>query len=216
MTVRVRADPIILDFPRGGKAAGCRGLTRAAVIVHSESVLLNVEQSAPGIIAPAARPLRRQMAALLGFLAASWAVSLLGSLPIRMNGDWYAAADKAPWTPPGWMFGSAWLVLYAAMATAAWLVWRQQLFPRRDALRAYGGLLLLNLAWPLMFFGLYPVLGAAALWLALLVIAAHVVIATVAVLHFGPISTTAGVLMLPYVSWLVFSASLNLYAAVHN
>jgi tryptophan-rich sensory protein len=38
----------------------------------------------------------------------------------------------------------------------------------------------------------------------------------VAVLHFGPISTTAGVLMLPYVSWLVFSASLNLYAALNN
>ncbi len=143
-------------------------------------------------------------------------MSLLGSLPIRMNGAWYAAADKAPWTPPGWMFGAAWLALYATMAVAAWLVWRQRLLPRRDALRVYGGLLLLNLAWPLMFFGLYPLMGTAALWLALLVIAAHAVFATLAVLHFGPISTAAGLLMLPYVSWLVFSASLNLYAAVHN
>ena len=178
-------------------------------------MLLNVEQSAPGTIAPGTRP-RRQIAALIGFLAASLAVSLLGSLPIRMNGDWYAVADKAPWTPPGWMFSSAWLALYAAMALAAWLVWRQQLFPRRKALAVYAGLLLLNLSWPLMFFGLYPVLGTAALWLALLVIAAHAAVATVAVLRFGPISTAAGLLMLPYVSWLVFSASLNLYAAVHN
>ena len=179
-------------------------------------MLLNVEQSAPGTFAPGTGPRRRQISALIGFLAASWAVSLLGSLPIRMNGAWYAAADTAPWTPPGWMFGSAWLVLYAAMAVAAWLVWRQRLFPRRDALKVYAALLLLNLAWPLMFFGLYPMLGTAALWLALLLIAAHAVFATVAVLHFGPISTTAGVLMLPYVSWLVFSASLNLYAAVNN
>lgn len=179
-------------------------------------MLLNVEQSAPGTLAPGAQPRRRQLAALFGFLAASWAVSLVGSLPIRMNAVWYAAADTAPWTPPVWMFGSAWLVLYAAMAVAAWMVWRQRIFPRREALKVYGGLLLLNLAWPLMFFGLYPVMGTAALWLALLIIAAHAAFAVFAVLRFGPISTTAGVLMLPYVSWLVFSASLNLYAALHN
>ena len=162
------------------------------------------------------RPRQRQGTALIGLLAVSWVVSLLGSLPIRMNAGWYALADKAPWTPPGWIFGSVWLMLYAAMAAAAWLVWRQRRVPRRAAFRLYGGLLLLNLAWPLMFFGLYPLVGAAALWLALLVIGAHAVVATLTVLHFGPISRTAGLLMLPYVSWLVFSASLNLYAAVHN
>jgi tryptophan-rich sensory protein len=36
------------------------------------------------------------------------------------------------------------------------------------------------------------------------------------VLRFGPISTVAGVLMLPNVSWIVFSGSLNLYAALNN
>lgn len=142
---------------------------------------------------------------------------MLGSLPIRMNRDgWYALADKAPWTPPGWIFGSVWLVLYAAMAVAVWLVWRQRRVARRPALQAYGALLLLNLAWPLTFFGMYPMLGTAALWLALLVIGGHAVMATLAVLSFGPISRTAGLLMLPYVSWIVFSASLNLYAAVNN
>ncbi|WP_326956818.1 MULTISPECIES: TspO/MBR family protein [unclassified Arthrobacter] len=162
-------------------------------------------------------PRGRQRVALLGFLAASWCVSALGSLPIRMAGDgWYAAAEKAPWTPPGWMFGSAWLVLYAAMAVAVWLVWRQQDVARRPALRIYAALLLLCLLWPLMFFGLYPVLGTAALWLALLVIGAHAAAAAAAVLHFGPISRVAGLLMLPYLSWLVFSASLNMYAAIQN
>jgi tryptophan-rich sensory protein len=163
------------------------------------------------------RPRLRQAAALVGFLAVSWVVSMLGSLPIRMHGGgWYAAADKAPWTPPGWIFSTVWLMLYAAMAVAVWFVWRQQRFSRRASLKTYGALLLLNLAWPLMFFGLYPVMGTAALWLALLVLGAHAVAATFAVLHFGPISRTAGLLMLPYLSWLVFSASLNLYAAVGN
>ena len=107
-------------------------------------------------------------------------------------------------------------MLYAALAVAAWLVWRQRQLPRRAAFTVYGALLLLNLAWPLMFFGLFPMMGAAALWLALLLIGGHAVVAVLTVLFFGPISRTAGLLMLPYVSWLVFSASLNLYAAVNN
>ena len=179
-------------------------------------MLANVENGLPRPALTGGRPWQRQAAALIGFLAVSWLVSLLGSLPIRMNAGWYALADKAPWTPPGWIFGSVWLVLYAAMAVAAWLVWRQRHFPRRAAFKGYGVLLLLNLAWPLMFFGLYPLVGTAALWLALLLIGAHAVVATLTVLLFGPISRTAGLLMLPYVSWLVFSASLNLYAAVNN
>ena len=159
----------------------------------------------------------RQIAALIGFLALSWSVSFLGSLPIRAaTGGWYARAEIAPWTPPGLMFTSVWLVLYAAMAVAAWLVWRQRRLPRRRALTLYGLQLALNLVWPLTFFGLYPTLGAAALWLALAVLAALTLLAVLTVLRFGPISPTAGVLMLPNVSWLVFSASLNLYAAVSN
>ncbi|HET8878730.1 MAG TPA: TspO/MBR family protein [Arthrobacter sp.] len=178
---------------------------------------MNVEPSAPGIPAPGATSLRRQVLALVVFLAVSFAVSFVGSLPIRANAaGWYAAAAKAPWTPSALAFSSIWLLLYAAMAVAAWLVWRQRLFPRRSALFVYGGLLLLNLAWPLMFFGMFPMLGTAALWLALLLIAAHAALATATVLRFGPISTAAGVLMSPYLSWLLFSASLNLYAALNN
>lgn len=179
-------------------------------------MLANDKGSPPRPALTGGRSWRGQAAALTGFLAVSWVVSLLGSLPIRMNTGWYALANKAPWTPAGWIFGSVWLSLYAALAVAAWLVWRQRHLPRRAAFTAYGVLLLLNLMWPLMFFGLYPMMGAAALWLALLLIGAHAVVATLTVLFFGPISRTAGLLMLPYVSWLVFSASLNVYAAVNN
>ena len=142
----------------------------------------NAERSLPRPALTGGRSWRRQAAALTGFLAVSWVVSLLGSLPIRMNAGWYALADKAPWTPPGWIFGSVWLVLYAAMAVAAWLVWRQRHLPAGLRFKVYGVLLLLNLAWPLTFFGLYPMMGAAALWLALLLIGAHAVVATLTVL----------------------------------
>ena len=67
-----------------------------------------------------------------------------------------------------------------------------------------------------MFFGAYPLFGTAALWIGLVIIATLIVTVGVMVLRFGPISTTAGFLILPYLGWLIFSASLNLYAAIHK
>lgn len=194
------------------------GLTRVPVIAHSGSVPANIPTGAPSLEVSDQPSALQQLAALLGFLALSWAVSLVGSIPIRAatGGSWYSRMELAPWTPPGVMFASVWLTLYAAMAVAAWLVWRQRRLPRRAALTAYGIQLALNLLWPMTFFGMYPALGSAALWLALAVLAALIVAAAVTVVHFGPIRAAAGLLMLPNISWLIFSASLNLYAAVRN
>ena len=114
------------------------------------------------------------------------------------------------------MFGPVWTVLYTAMAVAAWLVWRKRSGKTRRALSAYGIQLVLNLAWTPVFFALYPALGTPALWLGLAIIIALIAAVTVTVLYFGPISRTAGLLLLPYISWLVFAASLNWWAAAHN
>ena len=171
---------------------------------------------------PAAPPSPgRQAAALLCLLAISHGVSFVASLVIIDNaGGWYAAADKAPWTPPGWAFGGVWTVLYTTMAVAAWLVWRRgtglSSGRGQGAMTVYGILLLLNLAWAPLFFGMYPMVGTAALWMAFLVLAAHAVAAGATVVRFGLISRAAGLLMLPYVSWVVFSLSLNAYAAASN
>lgn len=158
-----------------------------------------------------------QLAALLAFLAASALVAWLGSQATINNVDgWYAAADKAPWSPPNWLFGPVWTVLYASMAVAAWMVWRSRSATRRTALTVYFVQLALNLAWTPVFFGLYPEWGSAALWLALGIIIALALAIAVTVLLFGPIRRTAGLLMLPYLSWVIFAASLNLWAAANN
>jgi translocator protein len=152
------------------------------------------------------------------FLAASGLVAALGSLATLGNVQgWYATADKAPWSPPNWLFGPVWTILYTAMAVAAWLVWRRRGATRTGpAMRSYAVQLLLNLAWTPMFFGLYPVFGTVALWLAFAIIVALAVAIAAAILHFGPISRIAGLLMLPYLAWVVFASTLNLWAALHN
>lgn len=30
--------------------------------------------------------------------------------------DWYTGLNKAPWTPPGWVFGSAWTIIMICFA----------------------------------------------------------------------------------------------------
>jgi benzodiazapine receptor len=158
-----------------------------------------------------------QALALLVLVAASAVVATLGGLATATNvSGWYAAADKAPWSPANWVFGPVWTVLYLAMAVAAWLVWRRRAEGTRGALKAYAVQLVLNLLWSPAFFGLYPALGTPALWIGFVIIAALALAVAVTVLRFGPISRTAGLLMLPYLSWTVFAASLNLWAALHN
>lgn len=117
--------------------------------------------------------------------------------------------------PPGWMFRFMWMLLYVGVAVAAWLVWRRGAL-RGSTLAGFCAQLALNAAWPLAFFGLYPILGAPALWAAFLVITALAVSLAFLTVRFGPVSRAAGLLLLPYFSWVVFSASLNLYSAIHN
>ncbi|QCB98723.1 tryptophan-rich sensory protein [Arthrobacter sp. PAMC25564] len=158
-----------------------------------------------------------QVLAFLVFLGASALVAGMGSLATFNNvNGWYAGADKAPWSPPNWVFGPVWTVLYIAMAVAAWLVWRRRAEKSGVALAVYAVQLVLNLLWTPSFFGLYPVLGTPALWIAFAIIVALAVAVAVTVMYFGPISRAAGLLMLPYLSWIVFASSLNLWAALNN
>ena len=158
-----------------------------------------------------------QVVALAVFLGTSALVAWLGAFATVTNvTGWYVTADKAPWTPPNAVFGPVWTALYITMAVAAWLVWRRQVPESGPALVTYGIQLALNLLWTPVFFGLYPALGTAALWLAFAIILALIVAVTFTVLRFGPISRAAGLLLLPYVTWIVFASSLNLWAALNN
>lgn len=173
-------------------------------------------QPAPGTSFLRTSGLVGQAVALVGFLALSAAAWAAASIPIILHSSgWFAASVKAPWMPPGWMFRSMWILLYAGVAVAAWLVWRKGAL-KGSTLAGYIVQLVLNAGWPLAFFGLYPVLGTAALWAAFVVIAALALSLVFLILRFGPVSTGAGLLVLPYFSWVVFSSSLNFYSALHN
>ena len=145
-------------------------------------------------------------------------VGFLGSQATSEHTDgWYSQADVAPWNPPSWVFGPVWTTLYIMMGLAAWLVWRRgEVKAVWTALGLYIGQLILNSIWSPLFFAGYPAWGSAALWAAMGVILALIVLLIMTIRAFWPITRLGAVLLLPYLAWVVYASSLNLYIAVAN
>lgn len=147
----------------------------------------------------------RQAAWLLGLVAISFAAAAAGAAVTSSSvGDWYQTLAKPNWTPPDWLFGPVWSVLFFLMALSAWLVWRRGGWRASPASLALFGLqLLLNVGWSAIFFGLRSP-GLAFGEIVILLVA----IAATAVAFWGR-STIAALLLMPYLAWTTFAALLN-------
>jgi tryptophan-rich sensory protein len=149
---------------------------------------------------------RRSVIGLAVFLGlcfgAAWAGSMLTSPALP---EWYTGLAKPSWTPSDWVFGPVWSLLYLMMGLAAWLVWRQAgLASAAVPMALFGLQLVLNVAWSGVFFGLRRPGAAFAeiilLWFAILA----------SMSAFWRVTRLAGWLMLPYLLWVGYAASLNL------
>lgn len=135
---------------------------------------------------------------LCGFVAA---VSVLVTVP-NVAG-WYHGLHHPTFRPPDNLFAPIWTILYVLIAVSGWLVWSKVGFRAPVAMTLYGIQLVLNLAWPLLFFGGHH-LGAALADSALLLAAIALTIAA-----FWRIEKIAAVLLVPYFLWVGFATALN-------
>jgi tryptophan-rich sensory protein len=116
---------------------------------------------------------------------------------------WFDRLAKPSFMPPGWAFPVAWTTLYILMGVALGLVLETQHPLRNVAIALFAVQLLLNLAWSPVFFGLHQARAGLAIIVILFVAAAATTIA------FWRIQPVAGVLLLPYLGWLLFASLLN-------
>lgn len=121
------------------------------------------------------------------------------------TGPWYDALRKPPFQPPKWVFGPVWTVLYAAMAVAAWRVWRRAGWDgARGPLTLFLVQLALNVAWSWLFFAWRrPDLASVeivVLWLAILA----------TLLAFLRVDRAAAWLLAPYLAWVTFATALTI------
>jgi len=117
----------------------------------------------------------------------------------------YQELVKPPLSPPGWIFGPVWTVLYVMMGIACFRVLSNGLGrPEvQRAVLAFAIQLALNFLWPYLYFTL-GLRGVAAieilvLWLAIFI----------CTWLFYQIDTLAGWLMVPYLLWVTFATYLN-------
>ena len=119
-------------------------------------------------------------------------------------GEWYLSLVKPGWTPPGWVFGPVWGILYLAMSISAWIVWLQRSVKEIFIpLGLYMIQLLLNGLWSWLFFG-QQLIGTALIDIVLLL-----AMIAITIIYFRRISKTAGILLLPYFLWVCFATALN-------
>ena len=147
----------------------------------------------------------RAILGLVAWLLASFSAAALGSyFTVPALPAWYPTIAKPPWTPPEWVFGPVWTLLYTMMGAAAWVVWAKKGFAgARGALGLFLAQLALNALWSVIFFG-WRMPGAAFAEIILLCCA----VAATARAFFRH-SAPAGWLLVPYALWLLFAAALN-------
>jgi benzodiazapine receptor len=143
---------------------------------------------------------------ILNFGALALGSYLMGQGPM---GSWYTHLNKAPWTPPGWVFGAAWTLVMVCLSIFMNKALQFEAL-RTSILWIYGIQLALNILWNPLFFNLH--------WtgLALIEIITLVFVLGFMALKAKPYLPQATWLLTPYVAWLCIAITLNAYALQNN
>ncbi len=118
----------------------------------------------------------------------------------------FSSLNQPPLTPPPWVFGVVWTILYLLMGLASYFIvtaggHRTQ---TNSALAVYGLQLAVNFFWSIIFFNWGAYLFAF-VWLILLW-----VLILITLRRFAVIRPLAGWLLVPYLVWVTLAGYLNL------
>lgn len=146
------------------------------------------------------------MMLFLIFLAACFAAGATGAL--FPPGTWYEQLKKPTWTPPNWVFPTAWTTIYLLMSFAAARV--AGLDGSAYAMAFWALQIAVNTLWTPVFFGLRRLRTAIpvmiVLWGAVLGM----------VLTHWALDFWAGIALLPYLAWVSVAMALNISVAQMN
>ena len=133
-------------------------------------------------------------------------VGLIASIATQTSvNTWYITLEKPFFTPPSWIFAPVWGLLYVLMGIALgrviFFITQNKL--NKISLYYFGGQLLFNGLWSLVFFGLKnPILG-------LLVIVFLLFLIQRTIKWFRVIDELSSQILNPYFVWVIFATLLN-------
>ncbi len=130
--------------------------------------------------------------------------AVAGLATVNAIPEWYSTLKSPPFSPPNWIFGPVWTVLYLLMGLSFYLVWTEPASRLRNiAMILYSVQLLLNFCWTFLFF-YFKQIG----WAFAEIVVLWIFIAGMIVL-FYKVRRAAAYLNIPYLSWVSFAAVLN-------
>jgi tryptophan-rich sensory protein len=139
---------------------------------------------------------------VLNFGALALGSLLMGSSPVE--NQWYVELKKAPWTPPGWVFGAAWTTIML-LFTIYLTIQEKRKLNNRWFIALFTLQFLTNVLWnPLFFYFHWTFLGVIVIFL--------LFISLVLMLFYFKPNSWKSILLLPYLIWLTIAFSLNAYA----
>ena len=145
---------------------------------------------------------KADVAGIVGAVGATSAIGAVATTP-ALNSRWYRRLKKPPWQPPGAVFGPAWTVIYALIATSMLIARDRGGEGQRPLFVLFGTNLALNVAWTLIFFrGRSPLAAGVEI-----VVLEGTTVALV--VRAWPVSRLASLLLVPYALWVAFATALT-------
>lgn len=124
-----------------------------------------------------------------------------------VTSTWYTDLNKAPWTPPGIVFGLAWFTIMVTLSVLNYFMWKAK---ERTFLYLWIQSWIFNFLWNPMFFSLKSI------ELSLVVISYLLVLVSSMFYETFRKYKYIHLLLLPYVVWLIIATSLNAYIVIYN
>ncbi|MAC96765.1 MAG: TspO protein [Flavobacteriales bacterium] len=122
--------------------------------------------------------------------------------------EWYSNLNRAPWTPPGWVFGFAWTSIMICFAV--YLAFLAKTVSWKQFIILYLLQWILNVSWNPIFFAWHSV------GIALIVIVLLAITVSYFLFKYAKTLKFKSLFIFPYFIWLLIAISLNAYVFLKN
>ena len=119
------------------------------------------------------------------------------------NLDWFHTLNKPVFAPPDWIFAPIWIALYILMFVSILFILRSHSKNKIIPITLFTAQLALNLIWSPVFFGNMDIRGG------LVIVISLLLVLILTIISFYKISKVAGLLLVPYLIWVIFATLLN-------
>tara|TARA_B110000444_G_scaffold253252_1_gene283798 strand:- start:3284 stop:3691 length:408 start_codon:yes stop_codon:yes gene_type:complete len=127
------------------------------------------------------------------------------------NKQWYKNLKRSKLSPPSYVFGIVWPILYTLMFISLIILWtNKKCYPYCEPVTYFMFQLFFNITWTNLFFNLKK-----PLW-AFVDLCATLLFTIITYKKMMKFSKTAAYLLVPYILWLSFAFYLNAFIVVNN